>query len=131
MPKKEISAVKKRGRPPGALNKKTRAVLALALKDGVTPPEAMLKNMRRWWKLALKSEASGQMQRADDFFERAQGYAVAALPHFHRRLGRVKCIVDVEPTVVVLPFRRMAGEARSKDASEDFAVIRATFCRRS
>ena len=99
---KEISVVKKRGRPPGALNKKTRAVLELALKDGVTPPEAMLKNMRRWWKLALKSEATGQMQRAEDFRQRALEYAVAALPHFHRRLGRVKSTVDAEPTVVVL-----------------------------
>jgi hypothetical protein len=104
LPKKEISAVKKRGRPPGSLNHKTRAVLAQALKDGVTPPEAMVKNMRRWWKLALKSEASGQMQRADDFFERALEFAVAALPHFHRRLGRVKYAVDPEPSVVVLPF---------------------------
>jgi hypothetical protein len=42
------------------------------------------------------------MQRAEDFFERAQGYAVAALPYFHRRLGSVKCAVDVKPTAVVL-----------------------------
>ena len=97
-----INVVKKRGRPPGSLNHKTRAVLAQALKDGITPPEAMLKNMRRWWKLALKSEASGQMQRADDFFERAQDFSVAALPHFYRRLTRVRPTVDTKPTVVVL-----------------------------
>jgi hypothetical protein len=101
---KEISVVKKRGRPPGALNKKTRAVLDQALKEGITPPEAMLKIMRRWWKLALKSEATGQMQRAADFCERAQDFAVAALPYFYRR-----------PTPV---------KPRSKDGSKDFAVIR-------
>jgi hypothetical protein len=101
---KEKSVVKKRGRPPGSLNHKTRAVFAQAFKEGITPPQAMLKLMRRWWKLALRSEAIGQMERADDFFERAQGYAVAALPHFHRRLGRVKCAVDPEPTVVVLRY---------------------------
>jgi hypothetical protein len=101
---KEISVEKKRGRPPGALNKKTRAVRELALKDGVTPPGAMLKIMRRWWKLALKSVATGQMQRADDFFERAQDFAVAALPHFYRRLTRVRPTVGTKPTVVVVPF---------------------------
>ena len=101
---KEISVVKKRGRPPGALNKKRRAVLEQALKDGITLPDAMLKIMLRWWKLALKSEATGQMQRADDFFERAQDFAVAALPYFYRR-----------PTPV---------KPRSKDGSKDFAIIR-------
>jgi hypothetical protein len=101
---KEISVVKKRGRPPGALNKKTRAVLAQALKDGITPLEVRLKNMRRWWKLTLKSEATGQMQRAEDFRQRAQDFAVAALPYFYRRLTRVRPTVDTKPTVVVLPF---------------------------
>jgi hypothetical protein len=100
---KEKSVVKKRGRSPGSLNHKTRAVLAQALKDGVTPPEAMLKNMRRWWKLALKSEATGQMQRAADFFERAQDFAVAAARYVHSRLTPVK---------------------HDKDGSKDFAVIR-------
>jgi hypothetical protein len=100
MPKESV--VKKRGRPTGALNKKTRAVLEQARKDGITPPEAMLKNMRRWWKLALKSEATGQMRRAADFFGRAQDFAVAALPHFYRRLTRVRPTVDTKPTAVVL-----------------------------
>jgi hypothetical protein len=86
------------------LNKKTRALLEQARKEGITLPEAMLKLMRRWWRLALRSEAIGRMERADDFFERAQGYAVAALPHFHRRLGRVKSTVDPEPTVAVLRY---------------------------
>jgi hypothetical protein len=112
MPKKEISVVKKRGRPPGSLNHKTRAILAQARKDGVTRPGAMLALMRRWWKLALKSEATGQMQRAEDFHERALKYAVSALPHFHRRLGRVKSAVDAEPTVIVVPF----GEWQEKYA---------------
>jgi hypothetical protein len=102
MPKESV--VKKRGRPPGSLNHKTRAVLAQALKDRVTPSEAMLKIMRRLWKLALKSEASGQMQRTEDFHQRALEYAVAALPHFHRRLGRVKSTVDPEPTVAVVRY---------------------------
>ena len=101
---KEIGVVKKLGRPPGSLNKKTRAVLEQARREAITPPQAMLKLMRRWWKLALRSEAIGRMERADDFFERAQGYAVAALPHFHRRLGRVKSTVDTKPTVVVLRY---------------------------
>jgi hypothetical protein len=96
--------VKKRGRPPGSLKHKTRAVFAQARKDGITRPEAMLTLMRRWWKLALKSEATGEMQRAEDFHQRALEYAVAALPHFHRRLGRVKCTDAVEPTVPVLRY---------------------------
>ncbi|MGC2081082.1 MAG: hypothetical protein WA728_34740, partial [Xanthobacteraceae bacterium] len=72
---KEKSVVKKRGRPPGALNKKTRALLEQARKEGITLPEAMLKLMRRWWRLALRSEATGQMQRGEDFRQRAQEYA--------------------------------------------------------
>jgi hypothetical protein len=99
----EVNVVKRRGRPPGSLNHKTRAVLAQAVKDGVTRPEAMLTLMRRWWKLALKSEATGQMQRAEDFFERAHGYAVVALPYFHRRLGSVKC-ADAKSTAVILRY---------------------------
>jgi hypothetical protein len=97
----EKSVVKKRGRPPGSLNHKTRAILAQARKDGVTPPQAMVTLMRRWWKLAFRSEATGEMQRAEDFFERAHGYAVAALPYFHRPLGSVKCTGDAKPTPVV------------------------------
>jgi len=106
----EQSVVKKRGRPPGSLNHKTRAINAQARKDGVTPPGAMLTLMRRWWKLALRSEATGRMERAEDFFERAQAYAVAALPHFYRRLAPVKCPVKVLPTVERVPDG-MAGEA--------------------
>jgi hypothetical protein len=53
-----INVVKKRGRPPGSLNHKTRAIVAQALKDGITLPEAMLKLMRRWWKLAHQSGVS-------------------------------------------------------------------------
>jgi hypothetical protein len=98
---KEISVVKKRGRPPGSLNHKTRAVLAQALKEGITPLEVRLRNMRRWYKLALKSEATGQMQRAEDFRQRALEYAVAALPNFYRRLTRVRPTVDTKPTVVL------------------------------
>jgi hypothetical protein len=101
----ERSVAKKRGRPAGSLNHKARAILAQALKDGVTPPQAMLTLMRRWWKLALRSEAIGRMERAEDFFERAQGYAVATLPYFHRRLGSVKCAVDAKPTAVVLRYK--------------------------
>jgi hypothetical protein len=99
---KPISVVKKRGRPPGSLNHKTRAILVEAINDGITPPQAMLKLMRRWSKLALKSEATGQVQRAEDFFERAQGYAVAALPYFHRRLGSV---AQAKPTAVVVRYK--------------------------
>jgi hypothetical protein len=96
---KETEVAKKRGRPPGSLNHKTRAILAQATKESVTQPEAMLTLMRRWWKLALRSEATGQIQRAEDFFERAHGYAVAALPYFHRKCSYAK------PTAVVLRYK--------------------------
>jgi hypothetical protein len=112
---KEISIVKKRGRPPGALNKKTRAVLEQALKEGITPLEVRLRNMRRWYKLAVTLESraralskqgpeelSAMLERAEDFRQRAQEFAVAALPFVHRRLGRAKSTVDTEPTVVVV-----------------------------
>jgi hypothetical protein len=102
---KETEVAKKRGRPAGSLNHKTCAILAQARKDGVTPPQAMLKLMRRWNKLALRSEANAQMQRAEDFRERALQYAVAALPHFHRRLGSVKCTAEAKPAAVVLRYR--------------------------
>jgi len=101
----EQSVVKKRGRPPGSLNHKNRAILAQARKDGITPPQAMLRLMRRWSKLALRSEATGQMQRAEDFFERAHGYAVVALLYFHRRLGSIKCTADAKPTTVVVRYK--------------------------
>jgi hypothetical protein len=109
------SVVKKRGRPPGALNKKTRAVLDQARKEGITPLEVRLRNMRRWYKLAVAleskatalseqspEESSAMLERAEDFRQRPQEFAVAALSFVHRRLGRVKCIVDPEPTVVVV-----------------------------
>ena len=60
---KEIGVVKKRGRPPGSLNHKTRAVLAQALKDGITLPEAMLKLMRRWWRLKRDAFRLGHIPR--------------------------------------------------------------------
>jgi hypothetical protein len=117
MPKKEISVAKKRGRPPGALNERTRIVLAQALKDGITPLEATLKNMRRYDKLALAldsratalsehspEESIAMLERAEDFRQRALEFAISALPHVHRRLTPVKCTVDPEPTVIVLPF---------------------------
>jgi hypothetical protein len=112
---KEKSVVRKRGRPPGSLNHQTRAVLAQAHKDGVTRPEAMLRLMRRWWKLALErratalsercpEELSALLERAEDFRQRAQEYAVAAAPFVHRRLGRVKGTVDTKPSVAVLRY---------------------------
>jgi hypothetical protein len=99
------NVVKKRGRPPGSLNHKTRAIFAQAVKEGITLPEAMLKLMRRWYRLALAlerramskqspEELSAMLERAEDFRQRAQEFAVAALPFVHRRLGRVKCAVD-------------------------------------
>ena len=45
------------------------------------------------------------MQRAEDFFERAHGYAVVALPYFHRRLGSIKCTADAKPTTVVVRYK--------------------------
>jgi hypothetical protein len=81
---KEISVAKKRGRPPGALNKKTRAVLEQARKEGITPLEVWLKNVRRWYRLALglerratalseqsAEELSAILERAEDFRQRA------------------------------------------------------------
>ena len=92
-------------------------MLEQALKEGVTPLEVRLRNMRRWYKLAVALESraralskqspeklSAMLERAEDFRQRAQEYAVAALPFVHRRLTPVK--------------------ARSKDGSKDFAVIR-------
>ena len=73
--------------------------------------------MRRWYKLAVALESraralskqspekwSAMLERAEDFRQRAQQFAVAALPFVHRRVGRVKCTVDAEPTVVVLRY---------------------------
>jgi hypothetical protein len=47
---------------------------------------------------------SALLERAEDFRQRAQEFAVAAAPFVHRRLGRLKCVVDAEPTVAVLRF---------------------------
>jgi hypothetical protein len=114
---KEKSVVRKRGRPPGSLNHKTRAIFAQGLKDGITLPEAMLKLMRRWYRLALAlerraaalsegspEELSAMLERAEDFRQRAQEFAVAAAAFVHCRLGRVKSTAAAEPTVAVLRY---------------------------
>jgi hypothetical protein len=114
---KEIGVAKKRGRPAGALNKKTRAVLEQALKEGITPLQVQLKNMRRWDRLALSLErratalaeqnpeqSSAMLERAEDFHQRALDFATAALPFVHRRLGSVKSAY-AKPTAVVLRYK--------------------------
>jgi hypothetical protein len=136
-----INVVKKRGRPPGALNKKTRAVLAQAAMEGITPLQVRLKNMRRWDKLSIAlerramalfkrspEESSAMLERAEDFRERSLEFATAALPFVHRRLARVRYPVKVLSTVERVPDG-MAGEARSKDGFKDFGVVRTTFFR--
>ena len=88
-----------------------------AVKEGITPLEVQLKNMRRWYKRALAlerratalseqspEESSVMLERAEDFRQRAQEFAGAAAPFVHPPLGRVKCTVDAEPTVVVLRY---------------------------
>ena len=61
------------------------------------------------------------LERAEDFRQRAQEFAVAALPFVHRRLRRVKCIVDPEPTVVVLRPGQSFAEWQEKYAGRLFA----------
>jgi hypothetical protein len=139
---KEISVAKKRGRPPGALNKKTRAMLQQALKEGITPLQVRLKNMRRWDRRAIAleigakalaepspEESSAMLERAEDFRQRALHFAVAALPFVHRQLGSIKCTADAKPTLQNRECRRIAGIAGSKDGFKYFAVIRTTFGR--
>jgi hypothetical protein len=112
----EQSVVKKRGRPPGALNKKTRAVLEQALKEGLTPLQVQLKNMRRWDKLSIAlerratalsehspEESSAMLARAEDFRQRALEFATAALPFVHRRLAPVRYPVEVLPIIERVP----------------------------
>jgi hypothetical protein len=106
----EHSVVKRRGRPRGALNKKTRALFAQAAMEGITPLQVQLKNMRRWDRLALAlerramamsehspEESSALLERAEDFRQRALEFAAAALPFVHRRLGSVKGADEAEP----------------------------------
>jgi hypothetical protein len=130
---KEIGVGKKRGRPSGALNKKTRALLAQAAMGGITPLQVQLKNMRRWDRLALSlerratalsehnpEESSAMLERAEDFRQRALEFATAALPFVHRRLGSVKCTAEAKPTCVVLRIIENVDE-KQKNGS--------TFCR--
>jgi hypothetical protein len=112
----EISIAKKRGRPRGALNKKTRALLAQAAMEGITPLQVQLKNMRRWDRraiaLEIRAKALGEryrerslamLERAEDFRQRSLEFAVAVLPFVHRRLAPVKCPVKVLSTVEHVP----------------------------
>jgi hypothetical protein len=112
----EQSVVKKRGRPPGALNKKTRALLAQAAMEGITPLQVQLKNMGRWDRRATALEtrakalaernpkrSSAMLERAEDFRQRALEFAAAALPFVHRRLAPVKCPVEVLTIVERVP----------------------------
>jgi len=43
------------GRPPGSQNKKTKEILEIAARDGITPLEVMIDNMRWFYKESLKS----------------------------------------------------------------------------
>jgi hypothetical protein len=86
-----INVARKRGRPPGALNKKTRALLAQAAMEGITPLQVQLKNMRRWDKRAIALEtrakaeqspeqSSAMLERAEDFRQRSLEFAATTLP---------------------------------------------------
>jgi hypothetical protein len=128
---KEIGIAKKRGRPAGALNKKTRAVLEQALKEGITPLQVRLKNMRRWDKLSIAlerratalsgqsspEELSAMLERAEDFRQRALGFATAALPFVDRRVGSVKCPVEVLTIVERVPDQETQAQKTKLEIS--------------
>jgi hypothetical protein len=85
----EISIAKKRGRPRGALNKKTRALLAQAAMEGITPLQVQLKNMRRWDRRAIALEI-----RAKALEERYRERSLAMLERaedFRLTFARVCC----------------------------------------
>lgn len=69
------------GRPPGAANKRTRAVADSAAADGITPLEVQLGTMRALW---TKATASKEL----NFDVAVQACAIAkeAAPYIHPRL---------------------------------------------
>ena len=120
---KEKSVVRKSGRPPGALNKKNRAVLEQAAKEGITQLQVQLKNIRRWYRLALALERraaalseqsrEAMLERAEDFRQRAQEYAVAAAPFVHRRLPPVSAHRRRRADCCSLAFINLTNGGRS------------------
>jgi hypothetical protein len=105
------------GRPLGSVGTKTREIANRAIKEGITPLEVMLRNMRHFNKLAesaeavlseLSVDAVANMQPADQFKhllaevkkaaglrELAQNCARDAAPFIHPRLASIESNVTV------------------------------------
>lgn len=90
------------GRPKGALTIKTRKVAEQAAKEGKTPLEVMLDNMRHFQKVALDAEALIEELSAEEFM------ATEPSEQFKRLLAEVKKAAG---------FRQMAHDCARDAAS--------------
>lgn len=75
---------KKRGRPAGAVNKRTAAAQEKAARSGITPLEFMLRNMRK----SIPKDATVAQRIAMEAMK--QQAARDAAPYVHARLSAVQ-----------------------------------------
>lgn len=78
------AAAKKRGRPAGSVNKRTQAAQEKAARNGITPLEFMLRNMRK----SIPKNATVAERIAMESMK--QQAARDAAPYVHARLSAVQ-----------------------------------------
>jgi hypothetical protein len=87
------NAPRKRGRPPGSLNQRSREIAAKAIESGITPLEIMVGAMREAWD-------SGDRDKAVQFAEKAA-------PYMHPRIQSMELTgADGGPMQVSWPLPR-------------------------
>ena len=94
------------GRPKGALTKRTQEIAAKAAKEGKTPLEVMLENMRHFHDVALDAEATLRGLSAGEFSEQVPANATPE-DQFKFLLAQVKKTAG---------YRQMAQDAASDAA---------------
>lgn len=78
------------GRPPGAHNKRSRAIAEKAAKKGITPLEVMLDAMRHLHRKAYFDGAKKRAEPDDAMLREAAEIAKDAAPYMHPRLNAIQ-----------------------------------------
>lgn len=81
-----------RGRPKGALTRKTRLIAEQAAAEGITPLEVMVRTMRLLWTKATEKADQLNVELA----RQAAEVAAIAAPYMHPRLASVEHFIDGE-----------------------------------
>lgn len=119
---------------------RSQAIVARALRDGVTPIEVMLTNMRFWFENAndiadkLKAmvvdvqdvdslrELFKMIQTMTAFREKAQGAAVDAAPYIHPRLATISVKGDPDNPVKIDHKHLIEAGKTLKEIAEGYAA---------